>query len=342
MTRYVIYGAGAIGSILGGNLYRSGFQTILVGRPAHVEAIRRYGLQLKSQGVTRQIKIDALSDVTSMKPGPEDRLLVTLKTQQTKAGAAELARLLPPDTPVVSFQNAVRNEEILASHFHCVYGGLVDFSGNFLKPGCVEHTRNDLIALGGYPSGFDSMAASMADDLVKAGFRVERNERVMEIKWWKLVLNANNALLAVLDCWLQKAFSDPEIYPLMAEVLEESLKVVQSAGITPSPPRGAPPLGQLIRKIRNGELASDFDLPADKRTYPSTWQDLRLQRGETEVEFLNGEIERLGIERRIPTPLNSTLLRLVMHMSKAREVPGKYSPQELARLFKEATSQTSG
>jgi ketopantoate reductase len=106
--------------------------------------------------------------------------------------------------------------------------------------------------------------------------------------------------------------------------------------------RGSGCLLPLHLSVFDSQLANDFDLPADTWTYPSTWQDLRLQRGETEVEFLNGEIERLGIEHGVPTPLNSTLLHLVKNMSIAREVPGKYSPQELTRFFKEATSQTSG
>ena len=59
------------------------------------------------------------------------------------------------------------------------------------------------------------------------------------------------------------------------------------------------------------------------------------------MEFLNGEIERLGIERHVSTPLNSTLLRIVNDMSFAKEKPGKYSPQELAQLFQVATEQTS-
>ena len=188
-------------------------------------------------------------DLARLKAEPSDRLLVTLKTQQTTSTVEKLARVFSPETPVVSFQNAVRNEEILATCFRRVYGGLVDFSGNFLEPGFVEHTRNDLIALGSFPRGFDATAVSIADDLVKAGFRVDRSERVMDIKWWKLVLNANNALLAVVDSWLQKAFSDPQIYTLMAAVLEESLRVVYAAGITPHSPQGAPSLDEMIQKL---------------------------------------------------------------------------------------------
>ncbi len=336
MPRYIIHGAGAIGSILGAELYRSGREVVLIGSPSHVDAIRRDGLQLKSKGVVRKVKVPAVSHPSHLCPMEGDRLLVTVKTQQTQAAAELLSKVFPRQTTIVSFQNAVRNEEILSRRFDNVYGGLVDFSGNFLRPGCVEHTRNNLVALGQFPRGFDLLANLMGSDLERAGFRVDRSEEVMTIKWWKLVLNTNNATLAILDCWLQKVFSDPEIYPLMAAVFEESLAVVRKSGIQPQSPRGVPLLETAIQDLRTGAMACPYDLPFDERTYPSTWQDLHLKRGETEVNYLNGEIERLGRNLDIPTPSNSTLLKIVADMSSRRELPGKYTPRELQKILEEA------
>ena len=333
MARYIIYGAGAIGSILGAGLCHTGQDVVLVGRGRHVEAIRRHGLQLRAEGRLRRIKINAVDNLSKLKPKAEDRLMLTVKAQHTADAARILATVYLPTTPIVALQNAIRNEGILATRFQCVYGGLVEFSANFLEPGIVEHTRNNLVAIGKFPQGFDSVADTLATDLEKAGFRVERSENVMDIKWWKLVLNTNNALLALLGCWLQKGQSDPEIYPLMADVMEESLRVLQRAGIHPQAPGEFPPLDLAIEKLRAGEMSCDYDWPPEERTYPSTWQDLQLKRGYTEVEFLNGEIERLGKEHGVRTPLNSLLLRLVSAMALNRERPGKYSPQEIKSLF---------
>jgi 2-dehydropantoate 2-reductase len=62
MPRYIIFGAGAIGSILGAVLHRSGQDVVLVGRGSHVEAIRKEGLRLVSEGVPRRIKVSATED----------------------------------------------------------------------------------------------------------------------------------------------------------------------------------------------------------------------------------------------------------------------------------------
>jgi len=216
MPRYIVFGAGAIGSILGAALHRSGQDTVLVGRGPHVQAIRKEGLQLISEGALRRIKVSAIEDPREIKPRSDDVLLLTVKSQDTEAAAKQLGGIYGSRTSIVSLQNAVRNEEILAGQFQAVYGGLVEFSGNYLSAGLVEHTRNNLVAVARYPEGVDPVAERIAADLTAAGFRVECHLRVMNLKWWKLLLNVNNALLALLGAWLQKAQSDPNIYPLMA------------------------------------------------------------------------------------------------------------------------------
>src|SRR5436305_4440878 len=128
MARYIIYGAGAIGSILGAGLYRTGQDVVLVGRGRHVEAIRRDGLQLRAQGQLRQIKINAVDDLAKLQPKTEDRLVLTVKAQHTGDAVRTLATVYLPTAPIVALQNAIRNEEILATRFQCVYGGLVEFS----------------------------------------------------------------------------------------------------------------------------------------------------------------------------------------------------------------------
>ena len=333
MPRYIVFGAGAIGSILGAALHRSGQDAVLVGRGPHVQAIRKEGLQLISEGVLRRIKVSAIDDLRLIKPRLGDVLLLTVKSQDTEAAAKQLGSIYGPRTSIVSLQNAVRNEEILAGQFQEVYGGLVEFSGNYLRAGLVEHTRNNLVAVGRYPEGVDPVAERISADLTAAGFRVECHLQVMNLKWWKLLLNVNNGLLALLGSWLQKAQSDPNIYPLMADVMCESLSVLRKANIHPQAPQGLPPIEATIEKLRNGGFACEYDLPAERRTYPSTWQDLRLQRQATEVDFLNGEIVRVGKDLGVRTPLNSVLMKLIHLAVEHKDAPGKYSPEEIRSLF---------
>ncbi len=91
MSRYVVCGAGAIGSILGGYLYRAGKEVVLVGRRPHVDEIRRAGLQLVAGRQTR-IKVDAVDSLARIKGRRDDGLVVTVKTQHTASATEALAQ----------------------------------------------------------------------------------------------------------------------------------------------------------------------------------------------------------------------------------------------------------
>jgi len=75
------------------------------------------------------------------------------------------------------------------------------------------------------------------------------------------------------------------------------------------------------------------DLTAERHTYPSTWQDLRLRRQATEVDFLNGEVVRLGKYLGFATPLNSVLTNLIPLAVERKDPPGKYSSEEIRIWF---------
>jgi 2-dehydropantoate 2-reductase len=71
---------------------------------------------------------------------------------------------------------------------------------------------------------------------------------------------------------------------------------------------------------------------------PSTWQDLYLKRGRTEVEYFNGEIVRLGEEHGVATPLNSLMVRVVNRMASEKTQPGAYTAAQLRTMLKEESS----
>jgi 2-dehydropantoate 2-reductase len=66
---------------------------------------------------------------------------------------------------------------------------------------------------------------------------------------------------------------------------------------------------------------------------PSTWQDLYLKRGRTEVEYLNGEIVRLGEKNGIKTPINSLMVKIVNRLAEKRILPGAYTVSQLRGML---------
>jgi ketopantoate reductase len=69
----------------------------------------------------------------------------------------------------------------------------------------------------------------------------------------------------------------------------------------------------------------------------SLWQDLYHRRGEVEADYFNGEIERLGRQYNVPTPYNSLSVELIKAMAAARELPGKYTIEQLQALLQQRT-----
>jgi len=340
--RVVVYGAGAIGSIIGGYLHGSGQETILICSRAHAEAITRDGLHITGVQGNRHVAVPAVSDVARVEFGADDIVFLTMKTFDTEAAIDKLgdaaARLA-----AVCFQNSVRNEEFAAARFRKVYGGIAFFGAKYLEPGRVIHTAENSLGIGLYPRGLDATVDLLAAPLTSAGFSVTPYPTIMAVKWSKLFRNLNNALFAITGMPVLEGIKYEESRFMMADILEEALRVVEREGIEILPLAGHQPPEKMIESLRRPGDRS-FEAPGDEEMMlrPSTWQDLHLQRGRTEVEYLNGEIVRLGRKHGIATPLNSLMVRVVNRMARERARPGAYTVRRLRAMLDEDDSDAAG
>jgi 2-dehydropantoate 2-reductase len=336
--RFIIHGAGSIGSLIGGRLAESGAEVVLIARHAHAAAINRSGLLVKSRDGDRMVKaLSAVSHPREITPGLGDVIILTVKSSQTAASIQSLRETFPEETPVVCMQNGVRNEEVAAGRFLRVYGGMLGISATFLEPGMVAHTRGELLSIGNYPLGCDDTGVQIAARLERAGFRTTTHESIMAVKWSKLILNLNNATFAIIDKHLQFGLVTPAISNFMADVHEEGLRALAVAGISLEDPNNPLDLKRNLAELRSvvedlEKICAEANSPIEFRTYPSTWMDLKLKRGETESGYFNGEIILLGERYGVPTPYNSTLFIIVETMAAKRAQPGLYTIEELADL----------
>ncbi|QQS45987.1 MAG: 2-dehydropantoate 2-reductase [Acidobacteriota bacterium] len=339
--RFIIHGAGAVGSLIGGRLAESGRDVLLVARQPHIEAINRNGLRILDEHGERIVKnLPAVDAPSRIIPGYDDVIFLTVKTAQTPASVQALRERYSEETPVFCFQNGVRNEELASRRFKHVYGAMAGLSVTMLAPGKIAQTLSNRLGIGCYPFGCDRLADEVADYLSNAGFTVTRHRSIMDVKWSKLLLNLNNATYAIIDSYLQLGLVTPAIARFMAGVLREGLAVLESAGIDhhdPETPYDIPAhIAELESVIEDPEkIYLARRIPVELRTYPSTWMDLKQRRGETEASFFNGEIILLGEKHHLPTPYNTTLLQIVETMAAELAEPGKYMIEELADLVEQ-------
>jgi 2-dehydropantoate 2-reductase len=341
--RYIIQGAGAIGSLVGGLLADTGAEVIFIARPAQAEAIQQRGLTIHSiYHPTKHItNVKAVTSPHDITPHADDVLMLAVKSSQTNQCIHELHEVFSQTTPLFCVQNGVRNETTAAERFLHVYGVMIAACVNILEPGVIAHTFKQDLVLGNYPLGCDETATKVAQDLSNAGFNAVLSAHVMAAKWGKLVLNLTNSLLAITGQHLQLAWSLPEVSLLMAEVQEEALRVIEAAGIPleeGNSPLDAFALTQKSRQVGESPRNEDAiraaeNLPEYERTYVSTCADLQQKRGETEAGYLNGEIILLGEKHHIPTPYNFTLLDVVERMAAQHLLPGHYSVSELRQMI---------
>ncbi|HKQ73315.1 MAG TPA: ketopantoate reductase family protein [Blastocatellia bacterium] len=342
--RFIIHGAGAIGSLIGGRLAESGAEVVLIARSAHASVINCRGLFIKSRDGERVIKgLCAVTHPNEITPRAGDVIILTVKSSQTAASVQSLREVFPEDTPVVCMQNGVRNEEIAAGRFLRVYGGMIGISATFLEPGSVAHTRGHLLSIGNYPLGCDDPGLRIAAQFEKAGFRMTTHESIMAVKWSKLILNLNNATLAIIDKHLQLGLVTPTISNFIADVQEEGLRILEVAGISLEDPKNPYDVKKHLTELRSvvedpKKIYEETNSPKEFRTYPSTWMDLKQKRGRTEAGFFNGEIILLGEKYRIPTPYNSTLYTIVETMAAKGAQPGLYTIEELVSLIEKRKS----
>lgn len=336
--RYVIFGAGAVGSTVGGLLARAGSRVVCVARPAQVAALSQ-GVVLKLDGREIVVKVESGSRIQDLKPETSDIVVITTKSQMTESVIGELAAVYDKELRVVCLQNGARNEEIARRRFENVYAGLVFFSAVQLEPTSISLPQGLTVAVGCYPKGVDDTARQLCDDLRCAGFDALASGHVMAMKWGKLVANLNNATHAITDYWLERGMAEREMRQLMREVREEGLRVLDAAGIAVEPPAGEPSpirIREMTEKLRliPDPQRSRAEVPEEQRTYASMWQDLILGRRSSEVDFLNGEIVTLGLKLGIPTPYNAALVEIVNRMFVSNLKPGIHTPTELRKLIR--------
>jgi 2-dehydropantoate 2-reductase len=318
--RFIIYGAGGIGGVIGGHLAMAGYEVVLIGRPAHMNAIRQHGLKLVKPEGTHTVPVAAVTSPSEVRFQPGDVTLVTMKSQNTEAAMRDLHDAVE-DIPVFCVQNGVRNEEFASRHFSSVYGVRINIGAVYINPGEVVCRRDPpgWVIMGRYPIGTDTLAEMVGEELRKAGFYVLVTPDVMPFKWGKLMTNLLNAVGAITNDNFARSRK------IILATQEEAKQILNEAGIrwfSEEQIRQAwPDFGAKPKAIIKTEEQS------------STWQSLARQQGSVETEFLNGEIVRVARTLGKTAPVNETIVSIIQEMAAKREKPGKYTTAELEKLL---------
>lgn len=312
--RICFVGAGALGSTIGGALARSGAAVWLIDPyEAHVAAINEHGLRMLEGDVETAVKASACTSAAEVGT-IADLVIVLVKSYHTRDAVRAAAPIIGPHTVVMSLQNGLGHEEILAEEVgrERVMAGKTYVGGVLLAPGRV---RSGVVGketiIGELDGRITPRALAIAEFFNEAGLLTTLSDNILGAMWDKLFINvAGGGLTAITGLTYGELYSLPELEACSLAAISEAIAVAQAAGVKIS-----------ITDPKRAWTMASAGLPPQFKT--SMLQSIEAG-ARTEVDFIHGSVVRWGAKLDVPTPVNSTLVALVKGLEYARtDYPGK-------------------
>jgi 2-dehydropantoate 2-reductase len=307
-------GAGALGSTIGGTLAKGGADVWLIDPfQAHVDAINCHGLRMLEAGVETSVKVAASTSAADL-GAVADLVIVLVKSYHTRDAIRAAASVIGPQTMVMSLQNGLGHEDILAEEVgrDRVMAGKTYVGGVLLAPG---HVRSGVVGketiIGELDGALSQRARRIAGCFNAAGILTSVSDNIIGTMWDKLFVNvAGGGLTAITGLTYGGLYALPVLEETALAAIAEAISVAKAAGVAIS-----------ITDPRVAWKMASAGLPAEFKT--SMLQSLQAG-GATEVDFIHGSVMRWGARLRVPTPVNSTIVACVKGIEFARtEYPGK-------------------
>lgn len=332
--RICILGAGSIGCYLGGQLAHGGAQVTFVGRERFQSALVGNGLTL-THYERGDIHIPASGFEFVLSPdgaANADIVLVCVKSQDSYAAGLSLAPVIKDDAIIISFQNGISNPDALAKALpeHTILGGVVPFNVTGTGPGHFHSgTEGDLIVQDCDDARLTALIAAFSG----SGQLLTPVPDIKALQWGKLLVNLNNGLNALTGGTLHQGLSQRPYRKTLAAMIDEGLRVVKGAGITPMQ-FGKTSTEKTVKTLRLPnflfKIIMSTILKIDKTARSSMLDDLEMGRG-TEIDYLQGEIVALAKATGQTAPINQAVMDAVKLAFKNGESP-KLSGVELWKL----------
>lgn len=296
--RIAILGAGGVGGYFGGRLAAGGTDVAFVARGAHLTALRERGLTVRVPEGVSTMHVTATDDPTII--GPVDVVLLSVKAYDTMEAVRGATPLMRDDTAVVSLQNGIENEEVIARiiGWPRVVGGAAYIFASIESPGVIVAAGPRRLVFGEWRGGAPTPRLDALREACEAvGIPASIPPDIRVAIWEKFVfLVAFSAVSAAVRLPLAEIRDSPRAWRLMEGIAAEAWRVGRAEGIDLSDDCVSRQIA-LARSLDKGFVASlQHDLVAGRRM---------------EVDSLQGALARRGRAVGVPTPLTDTTLAIL-------------------------------
>jgi 2-dehydropantoate 2-reductase len=307
--RIAIMGTGAVGAYFGAKLAAASHDVAFIARGAHLEAMSKHGLTVKSYQGDLQVR-DALFSADLEQIGTVDLVLFCVKSYDTDSVAPALAPIVGTKTVILSMQNGIDNTEKIARHWgaaRCL-PGVVYVGASLAGPGVIEHSTGGRIIFGS-PNGAPGPATSLVEQaLAAAQIPFEVSADIRQVQWHKLLWNAAFCAISCLTrATTQEIVESAALRKLAVDCMTEVRAAATAAGVTLK--------AEAIEETLNfSRTLGHFK--------PSMRQDLEAGKP-LEYEAFNGIVIRQLASAGQPAPTNSVFYAALEFLDQRIRSPRK-------------------
>ncbi|MEE8332725.1 MAG: 2-dehydropantoate 2-reductase [Alphaproteobacteria bacterium] len=294
--RIAMMGSGGGGGYYGGRMAAAGHDVTFIARGAHLEAIRKNGLRIESRDLANATVHPASATDDPAEVGPVDCVIVGVKLWDTEASGHAILPMLGPDTMVLSLQNGVECDDILAPIVgpERLIGGVAHIASSIGEPGVISHIGTMQRATIGEPGGGRSTRIEALNQaMLDGGIEALISDNIERTIWEKFVfLVGLSATTTLMRTTIGPVREDPDSRDFLLNVMRETVAVGRARGV------------ELLEDFADDRLTFADGLPVDMTS--SMYHD--FARGNLlEVAWLSGAVARFGRAADIPTPVNHTV-----------------------------------
>jgi len=304
--KVAIYGAGGVGGYFGGRLAQTGADVHLIARGDHLDALTRDGLTVESVHGDFHVDLPVTDDPADI--GPCDYVLFCVKSYDTEAAARRLDPLLKEDTAVVSLQNGVDNEEVLADVVgeEHVMGGVAYIFSTIGDPGVVQHTGGPArIVFGELDGARSDRAEAFLDACEAADFEADLSTDVRAVLWTKFALICAQAgATAAVRLPIGEIRETEASWAMYRRLVEEVCAVADAEGV------------DLAPDVVESRLA--FAQELDAGAYSSLHYDMTHGK-RMELDAVTGSVVRRARENDVPVPTAETAYAILAPWAERNE-----------------------
>ncbi len=302
--RIAVIGAGAMGSIYGGHLSQNNEVVMVDANPKIVDLINSEGLKIDENGTTNVYHPKAYTDTSGLEP--MDLVILFVKSIFSKAALSGNAKIIGPETRLLTLQNGAGHEDILREFVPDgrIVIGTTEDNGAVLAPAHVRRGGEGRTNVGMLVPDSDGFLTKLKDAFDCCGFQVKIHGNIQQLIWDKLFTNVSlSALTGVLQVDMGYIAGNEYAWAMAQTLIHEAWVTAKAAGLEFDE-------AEITEKVRKTSVNNPNGCTSIRA-------DLRDGR-RTEVDTISGAVVRAAKKYGTAVPSHEFIVNMV-HALEAKK-----------------------